>query len=82
MLMQWVAEARHARVMGFLPTMHKPRRAETRYWMGELQAFAERHGAPVLPPIGDIASVAAWRLDGHPYAPLADLVLCALDHKT
>jgi hypothetical protein len=75
MLMKWVAEAGHARVLGFLPTMYNPRRAETRYWMAELEAFAERHGARVLSPIGDIASVAAWRLDGHPYAPLAQEVL-------
>ncbi len=77
MLMQWVAEAGHARVLGFVPTMYKPRRAETRYWMAELEAFAVRHGAPVLSPIGDMASVAAWRLDGHPYAPLALEVLRA-----
>jgi hypothetical protein len=75
MLMQWVAEARCARVLGFLPTMFKPRRAETRYWMAELENFAEQHGARVLSPIGDIASLAAWRLDGHPYAPLAKEVL-------
>jgi cellulose biosynthesis protein BcsQ len=75
MLMEWVAEARHARVLGFLPTMHKPRRAETRYWMAELQTFAAEHDARVLSPIGDIAGVAAWRLDGHPYAPLAAEVL-------
>ena len=59
MLMQWVAEAGHARVLGFAPTMCKPRRVETSYWMAELEAFAERHGARVLPPIGDIASVTA-----------------------
>ena len=81
MLMQWVAEARHAQVLGFLPTMYKPRRAETRYWMAELGAFAEQHGARVLSPIGDIASVAAWRLDGHPYAPLAQEVLCVTDDR-
>jgi cellulose biosynthesis protein BcsQ len=81
LLMQWLAEAQHARVLGFLPTMHKPRRADTRYWMGELEAFAERHHARVLDPIGDIASVAAWRLDGHPYATLAQDVLRAIkDH--
>ena len=79
MLMQWVKEARHARVLGFLPTMYKPRRAETRYWMAELQDFAERHHARVLAPIGDIASVAAWRLDGHHYAPLASQVLHVTD---
>lgn len=81
MLMQWVNDAHGARVLGFLPTMYKPRRAETRYWMTELEAFAERHGARVLSPIGDLASVAAWRLDGHPYAPLAQEVLRAVDRQ-
>jgi cellulose biosynthesis protein BcsQ len=78
MLMQWIAEADHARVLGFLPTMHKPRRAETRYWMAELEAFSARYRARVLSPIGDMASVAAWRLDGHPYASLAEEVLRAV----
>jgi cellulose biosynthesis protein BcsQ len=81
MLMEWIDEARHARVLGFLPTMHKPRRAETRYWMAELQAFAAEHNARVLSPIGDIASVAAWRLDGHPYAPLAAEVLRVTENR-
>lgn len=81
LLMHWVGEAGHARVLGFLPTMYKPRRAETRYWMAELESFAQRHGARVLAPIGDIASVAAWRLDGHPYSPLALEVLRATDDR-
>jgi cellulose biosynthesis protein BcsQ len=81
MLMQWVTEAHYARVLGFLPTMYKPRRSETRYWMTELEAFAERHGARVLSPIGDLASVAAWRLDGHPYAELAQEVLRAVGRQ-
>jgi chromosome partitioning protein len=80
-LLRWLQEANGARLLGFLPTMHKPRRAETRYWMAELEAFAERHGARVLSPIGDIASVAAWRLDGHPYAPLAEEVLRAVSDE-
>jgi chromosome partitioning protein len=79
LLMQWVGEAGHARVLGFLPTMYKPRRAETRYWMAELKAFAARHDARVLPPIGDLASVAAWCLDGHPYTALAIEVLRAAE---
>jgi hypothetical protein len=49
--------------------------------MGELQSFAKRHHAPVLDPIGDIASVAAWRLDGHPYAALAEDVLRAIKDR-
>ena len=69
-LMQWVTEAAHARVLGFLPTM----------WMGELEGFAARHKVRVLSPVGDIASVAAWRLDGHPYAALAQEVLRAHNH--
>jgi cellulose biosynthesis protein BcsQ len=81
MLMQWVAEASSARVLGFLPTMYKPRRADTRYWMSELEAVAARHGARVLRPIGDMASVAAWKLDGHPYASLAEEVLHAVNHQ-
>ena len=81
MLMQWVAEAGRARVLGFLPTMYKPRRAETRYWMAELEAFAARYQVRVLSPIGDLASVAAWRLDGHPYAPVAQEVLRAHTHQ-
>jgi cellulose biosynthesis protein BcsQ len=81
MLMEWIGEARHACVLGFLPTMHKPRRAETRYWMAELQAFAAEHDARVLAPIGDIASVAAWRLDGHPYAPVAAEVLRVTENR-
>jgi hypothetical protein len=56
MLMQWVAEAGHVRVPGFLPTMYKPRRAETPYWMDELEAFAACYVVRVLSPIGDIAS--------------------------
>jgi cellulose biosynthesis protein BcsQ len=79
LLMQWVSEADHARVLGFLPTMYKPRRAETRFWMAELETFAARHGCRVLEPIGDLASVAAWRLDGHPYAVLAEEALRAAE---
>jgi hypothetical protein len=29
----------------------------------------------VFDPIGDLASVAAWRLDGHPYAGVAEEIL-------
>jgi hypothetical protein len=49
--------------------------------MAELQAFAAEHNARVLSPIGDIASVAAWRLDGHPYAPLAAEVLRVTENR-
>jgi len=77
MLLQWLQEARGARLLGFLPTMYKPRRAEARYWLEELQRLATRHRTRVFEPIHDLASVAAWRLDSHPYARLADEVLIA-----
>jgi len=77
-LLRWLQEAGGARLLGFLPTMHKPRRAEARYWLGQLQRLAEQHHTRVLEPIGDLASVAAWRLDGHPYASLAEDVVYAI----
>jgi hypothetical protein len=76
-LLSWLQEANGAQLLGFLPTMHKPRRAEARYWLGELHRLAERQHTRVFEPIGDLASVAAWRLDGHPYADVADEVLHA-----
>jgi cellulose biosynthesis protein BcsQ len=76
-LLRWLQEAGGARLLGFLPTMHKPRRAEVRYWLGELHRLAEHHQTRVFEPIGDLASVAAWRLDGHPYAAVAEEVLVA-----
>jgi cellulose biosynthesis protein BcsQ len=77
MLLQWLQEADGARLLGFLPTMFKPRRAEARYWLEELHSLADRHHTRVFAPIHDLASLAAWRLDGHPYAGLADEVLDA-----
>jgi len=76
-LLHWLAEAGGTRLLGFLPTMHKPRRAEARYWLGELHRLADRYRTRVFEPIGDLASVAAWRLDGHPYAGVAEEVLHA-----
>lgn len=76
-LLRWLQEADGGRLLGFLPTMYKPRRAEARYWLAELQRLAERQHTRVFEPIGDLASVAAWRLDGHPYSAVADEVLRA-----
>ena len=76
-LLRWLEEANGSRLLGFLPTMFKPRRAEARYWLGELLRLAERHRTRVFEPIGDLASVAAWRLDGHPYAGVAEELLHA-----
>ncbi|MDQ6719209.1 MAG: ParA family protein [Candidatus Dormibacteraeota bacterium] len=76
-LLKWLQEADGARLLGFLPTMSKPRRIEVRYWLSELQRLAERNHTRVFEPIGDLASVAAWRLDGHPYARVAEEILHA-----
>jgi cellulose biosynthesis protein BcsQ len=76
-LLRWLEEAGGTRLLGFVPTMHKPRRAEARYWLSELQRPAERYQTRVFEPIADLASMAAWRLDGHPYAGLAEEVLHA-----
>ncbi len=42
--------------------------------LGELDRLAIQTGARVFPPIGDLASLASFRMDGHPYAPLASAV--------
>jgi cellulose biosynthesis protein BcsQ len=76
-LMRWLEEAHGAQLLGFLPTMYKSRRAEARYWLSELQELAKLHRTRVFEPISDLASVAAWRLDGHPYAMLAEEILDA-----
>lgn len=74
MLMGWIERASHVRLIGFLPTMHKPRRASSRYWLAELERLANRHGVRVLAPIHDAASIADMSLAGHPYARVADEV--------
>jgi cellulose biosynthesis protein BcsQ len=71
LLMDWLDQARGARLLGFVPTMYKGRRGEVRQWLDELHKLAEQRRVPVFPPIGDLASLASFRLDGHPYAPLA-----------
>jgi len=76
-LLRWIGDAGTTRLLGFLPTMHKPRRAETRYWLGELRRMAKQYAVPVFDPIGDLSSIAAWRFDGRPYAALAEAVLRA-----
>jgi len=42
--------------------MYKPGAPRPGYWMGELEAFAARYQWTRPVAIGDIASVAAWRL--------------------
>jgi hypothetical protein len=54
--------------------MYKGRRGEVRQWMHELRKLAEQRLVPVFPPIGDLPSLASFRLDGHLYAPVAAAV--------
>lgn len=78
MLLGWIDQIPHVRLIGFLPTMHKPRRASSRYWLAQLERLAERHGARVLAPINDMAGIADMSLTGHPYAFVADEVRRAI----
>jgi cellulose biosynthesis protein BcsQ len=74
LLLDWLEEAQGARLLGFVPTMYKPRRGDSRQWLEELERLAAKTGTRVFPPIGDLASLAAFRFDSHPYAPLAAAV--------
>ncbi|HEY1296614.1 MAG TPA: ParA family protein [Chloroflexota bacterium] len=78
MLMDWIHQVPSARLIGFLPTMHKPRRASSKYWLGQLERLAREHGTRVLAPIHDMASIADKSLTGHPYAAVAEEVLRAI----
>ena len=78
MLMGWISQVGSVRLIGFLPTMHKPRRASSKYWLGQLERLAQRHGTRVLAPINDMASIADKTLAGHPYARVAEEVRHAL----
>jgi cellulose biosynthesis protein BcsQ len=71
LLLQWIEQAQGARLRGFLPTMYKPRRGDSQKWLGELEGLAAKVGTRMFAPIGDLAAVATFRLDGHPYAPVA-----------
>src|SRR5256885_8713611 len=74
LLLEWLEQAQHARLLGFLPTMYKIRRGDARQWLGELERLAAKVSTRVFPPIGDLATLATFRLDGHPYASLAAAV--------
>lgn len=78
LLLDWLEQAHSARLLGFVPTMYKGRRGDSRQWLNELQRLAEKTGTRVFPPINDLVSLATFRLDGHPYAPLATAVEDAL----
>ena len=74
LLMEWLDQANGARLIGFLPTMHHVRRAESKQWMAELHKLASAYGVRVFPPVGNLSTLAAYRLDGHPYAPVAEAI--------
>src|SRR4051794_17169721 len=59
LLLRWLEQANGARLLGFLPTMYKPRRGDSRQWLDELERLAQKTGTRVFPPIGDLASVAS-----------------------
>jgi cellulose biosynthesis protein BcsQ len=74
LLLRWLEQAKGARLLGFVPTMYKPRRCDSRTWLGELELLAAKTGTQVFSPIGDLASLASFKLDAHPYAHLAAAV--------
>jgi cellulose biosynthesis protein BcsQ len=74
LLLDWLEQAKGARLLGFLPTMYKARRGDSRQWLGELERLAATTGARLFSPIADMASLASFRMDSHPYAPLAEAV--------
>jgi cellulose biosynthesis protein BcsQ len=78
LVLEWLEAAPNCRLLGFVPTMATLRWAESRQWMAELERLARAHSTRVFEPIPSRASLAAWRLDGHPYASLADQVLRAV----
>jgi cellulose biosynthesis protein BcsQ len=79
LLLRWLDQAHHARLLGVLPTMVMRRRASTDVWLAELERLARSAGGRLLPAIPNTAALAEWRLDGHPYAPVAAQVLELLD---
>jgi cellulose biosynthesis protein BcsQ len=78
LVLDWLKSAPNCRLLGFVPTMATIRWAESRQWMDELERLADKNNAEVFEPIASRASIAAWRVDGHPYASLAEHVLHAI----
>jgi cellulose biosynthesis protein BcsQ len=78
LLLEWLEQAHGARLLGFVPTMYKARRGDSRQWLTELEQLAATTGTRVFPAIPDLASLASFRMEGHPYAALAEAVEEAL----
>jgi hypothetical protein len=56
MPMGWISQVGSVRLIGFLPTMHKPRRASSKYWLGQLERLAQRHRFRERPLLGTFLS--------------------------
>jgi cellulose biosynthesis protein BcsQ len=78
LVLDWLKSAPNCRLLGFVPTMATLRWAESRQWLDELQRLARSCAVQVFEPISSRASLAAWRLDGHPYAALAEQMIRAV----
>jgi cellulose biosynthesis protein BcsQ len=78
LVLEWLEAAPNCRLLGFVPTMATLRWSESRQWLIELRHLAKGRGTQVFEPIPSRASLAAWRLDGHPYAQLAEELLRAV----
>jgi cellulose biosynthesis protein BcsQ len=57
LLLEWLEQAQSARLLGFLPTMYKSRRGDSRQWLGELERLAAKSGTRVFPAIADHAGL-------------------------
>lgn len=75
--LHWIKDMDSCQLIGFVPTMWKPRRAEAQRWLRELHALASTHASRVFPPIPDLASIAAWSNNKRPYADLARAIVDA-----
>ena len=62
LLLEWLDQAHGARLLGFVPTMYKARRGDSRQWLDELHKLVDERNVPVFPSIGDLASLASFRL--------------------
>jgi len=61
-------------LLGFLPTMFKPRRLESHVYLRELQALAAARHTRVFAPIHDLAPISQWHTPSPQYAALAQEV--------
>ena len=57
LLLEWLDQAHGARLLGFVPTMYKARRGDSRQWLGELERLAAKTSTRVFQPIGDLATL-------------------------